>query len=271
VILVALVALPSAPAAARPETQTATSGNVTATVSYDRRDSRYRDVRLAVTRAGVLVHDDAVKPPCRGCPVILAYPPPRRSVAVRDLDRDSEPEVLLDLYTGGAHCCEFTEIRRFLPQGPAYARSVHEWGNVGYRLRDIGGDGLVELVSADDRFAFAFTSYADSGFPIRIWRFDDGRLRDLTRRFRREVGRDARRWQRAYRRSLRQRQDVRGVLAAYVADQYLLGRPSRGWAVIRRAHRRGRLRDPYGSDSPPSGRRYIRALRRFLRRTGYAR
>ena len=32
---------------------------------------------------------------------------------VVDLDADGEPEVLVDAYTGGAHCCALTEILRF--------------------------------------------------------------------------------------------------------------------------------------------------------------
>src|SRR5437879_464600 len=73
----------------------------------------------------------------------------------------------------------------------------------------------------------------------------------------------------SYRQDRRQRDfDVRGVLAAYVADQYLLGRPARGWALLRTALRRGELQrgvDPLW----PVGRAYVRKLRSFLARTGY--
>jgi hypothetical protein len=51
---------------------------------------------------------------------------------------------------------------------------------------------------------------------------------------------------------------VRGVLAAWLADQYLLGRGAAGWSVLRRAERRGEV-----------DRAYLRKLRSFLRRTGY--
>jgi len=51
--------------------------------------------------------------------------------------------------------------------------------------------GQPELVSQDDRFAYAFTSFALSYLPVRVWHFDHGRLVDVTRRFPAQVGRDA--------------------------------------------------------------------------------
>ena len=58
---------------------------------------------------------------------------------VVDLDADGEPEVLVDAYTGGAHCCALTEILRF--DGAAYAPAETTWGNFGYALKDLDGDG----------------------------------------------------------------------------------------------------------------------------------
>jgi hypothetical protein len=31
---------------------------------------------------------------------------------VRDLDGDGEPEVLVDFYWGGVHCCFYTDVYR---------------------------------------------------------------------------------------------------------------------------------------------------------------
>ena len=60
------------------------------------------------------------------------------------------------------------------------------------------------------------------------------------------------------------------VLAAYVATRYLLGHPSAGWQLVRRALRRGELDNRRGRyDFCPCGKRYPKRLRRFLRETGY--
>ena len=63
--------------------------------------------------------------------------------------------------------------------------------------------------------------------------------------------------------------DVRGVLAAWLADQCLLGRAEQGWARLEAIRKRG------GSARNPTsraGRRvgsYIRELRVFLRKFDY--
>jgi hypothetical protein len=59
-----------------------------------------------------------------------------------------------------------------------------------------------------------------------------------------------------------------GVLPAYLADQYLLGRGKAGWARVRAAVAR---RDwPSMVDARWKNRaRYLAAVRRFLDRTGY--
>ena len=120
---------------------------------------------------------------CHGCPVsgldVLAS---ARPVTVRDLDGDGEPEVLIDLFTGGAHCCFYTVILRY--DGGTYRGTVAFWGDPDYSLRaDLDRDGRPELVTADDRFAYAFTFYAASVLPIRIESYDHGTLTDVTSRF----------------------------------------------------------------------------------------
>jgi hypothetical protein len=64
--------------------------------------------------------------------------------------------------------------------------------------------------------------------------------------------------------------DVKPLLAPYVATTYLLGKPRVGWRLVRRALRRGELVNHRGRyDFCPCGDRYPTRLRRFLRRTGY--
>ena len=185
---------------------------------------------------------------------------------MRDLDGDGEPEVVVGLYTGGPHCCFYMAVYRYLPGMRALRATIGFWGNVGARLVDLGSDGRPEFWTADDRFAYAFTSFARSAFPIRILRFDHGRFVDVTRSFPSAVRRDAR-WLFAFYRSERSKRDgdVAGILPAWLADQYLLGRGAAGWSVLQRAVRRGELSK---RENPGT---YLRRVRAFLRRTGYIR
>src|SRR5207244_3839241 len=84
--------------------------------------------------------NDAV-PPAHAVPLYPAGYGQSRSVAVRDLDGDAEPEVVLDLYSGGAHCCYSTDIYRY--NGSGYSLGEHAWGDVGYRLADLHRDTQV--------------------------------------------------------------------------------------------------------------------------------
>ena len=64
--------------------------------------------------------------------------------------------------------------------------------------------------------------------------------------------------------------DLRGLLAAWVADEYRLGLADEAWKQIEVAYRRGELSAPRVDPLWPAGRKYISHLRAFLVKTGYA-
>jgi len=266
----------TASAATTPHIDVATAGDVRAQLSFARVDEvSVRDVRLTIVRAGVTLLDAALSTPPAGVSFDVPAPNERPPVHVRDLDGDGEPEVWVDLYSGGAHCCLSTRLFRYqaAPQpafaevvGPGDAKVLMDWGNGGYRPADLERDRRLEWLSHDDRFAYAFTSYAESVEPLQIWRLGPAGLVDVTREYGARVRRDLTSLRRLYLRSRRTR-DVRGVLAAYVAEAYLVGRSDDGWRLVRSAQRRRELGGSFG----PTGARYVRALRKFLVSTGYAR
>jgi hypothetical protein len=267
-----IVVMPSA-ASASVKTETVTRGAVKAVLTYDVGPGVFNvsGTHLAIMRSGVTALDTDVPEPCNGCGIMPAGSTggTAKSLQVADLDGDGEPEVLLDIYTGGAHCCVDTWIYRF--NGSSYTGTPAEWGDVGYTLKDLDGDGVPELRSADDRFAYAFTSYAESWFPPRVWQFRAGRLSDVTRRYPSLAKADAKRILRIYHGKNRRKLDLRGAVAAYVADQYLLGHGSRGWKLVRSAHRQGLLNGLGRGDPWARGARFDRVLRKFLRHNGYTR
>ena len=253
------------------QTQSASRRGTEAALSYRESHDVYRALHLRISRRGTTLLDAAPRRvhPC-ACPgdgPVVGQP--GGAVRVRDLDRDGEPEVLVDFYSGGAHCCFYTDVYRYVARSHAYRPTVGFWGDLYPKLEDLGLDGRPEFRTGDDRFAYVFSSFAASAFPIRILRFDHGRFVDVTRRFPKLVRRDAAELYARYRSGLRSAfPDVRGILAAWLADRYSLGRGPAGWRVLERAERRGELgRKP---DGWPIGRAYLRKLRAFLRRTGYA-
>jgi subtilisin-like proprotein convertase family protein len=243
---------------------------VAADLSYRETNGSYRDVRLAIRRHGRLAFDGPVAAVgCSGCALsglstILGDP-----LQLRDLDGDGEPEVLVDLFSGGAHCCWLTVFLRY--DGHGYRKTTHLWGDPSYRLRDLDGDGRPELVSADDRFAYEFTYYAASALPVQVWHFDHGALADVTSQYPALVRKDAATLWAEYLQTKNEKDaDVRGVLAAWLADEYRLGLADEGWQKLQAAYARGELSPPRVDPLWPAGKKYLSSLRAFLAKSGYA-
>jgi subtilisin-like proprotein convertase family protein len=252
------------------EHKRASRDGVLADLSFRESNLFYRDIRITIRRRGRVALSAPISLyACRSCfssglDAISSHP-----LKIADLDGDGEPEVLVDVYTGGAHCCFYTVFFRY--DGTTYRGNAHEWGNVGYRFADLDRDGVSELVSSDDRFAYAFTSFGGSVFPVQIWHYGGGKLRDVTSSYPSAVRSDARRiWSEYLAERKDPSSDVRGLLAAWLADEYRLGLGEQGWAAIRAAYARGELSAPRVDTLWPTGQKYLRALRSFLVKTGYA-
>jgi streptogramin lyase len=228
----------------------------------------FTDARVRISRRGKNVYAESV-PPRDGYTVVGDT----SSFAVQDLDGDGEPEVRLELNSNGAHCCTWSRLYRY--SRGTYRAVVHYWGDdaASPRIGDLNGDGRPEFRSVDARFAYAFASYAGSWMPIQIWSYRRGRFRDVTRRFPAQVRRDAARVWRFYLRHRRQRgETVRGALPAWAADEYLLGRGSVVWPTLEREAHAGYLDLPKDEAfvRPRKAQAYLRELRAFLRKLGYA-
>jgi hypothetical protein len=173
------------------------------------------------------------------------------ALSFRDLDGDGRDELLLDLFTGGAHCCF---VEQLLDVSTVPPRTLQkDFGDPGARVERLAGRVL--LVSADDSFAYRFTAYVASGLPIQVWEYRNGGLHDVTRSYPAQIGRDARSWWRAYVQERRRHGDVRGLLAAWAADRALLGQATAARRTLTRI-------------APAA---YVRELWRFLAHEGYVR
>ena len=226
-------------------------------------------IRVTIVRADGRRFAFSLRPLRPGYDVAPTFAnPDRKAIHIRRLDdRRGEPEVVVDLYWGGAHCCFYTVVFRYDAAARTYIRASHLWGDAPPRLRELGSDGLLEFVGGDERFAYAFTSFADSVFPIQIWKFAAGRFVDATRSFPAQIRASAKRHFAEYRSARHSDRSVRGILAAYLAERSLLGESRQGWAVLRAAAARGDLTHTY--DGPDTAAPYLARLKAFLARNGY--
>ena len=175
---------------------------------------------------------------------------------VRDLDGDREPEVIVNTYTGGAHCCTISSLYRYSPTENRYTETNRDWQHSGYRLEDLDHDGIPEWVSGDDRFA-RFASYAASGRPLQIWQYRQGDFIDVSRQFPQLIYENAHQLWQSYQEAKSQEHETKGMLAGYLAAKYLLGQGLDGWERVRQAYQAGDRQE------------FFQNLRRFLEETGY--
>jgi hypothetical protein len=269
-LAVSIAAAPAAAAAATPTTQTASSSGVTATFSFTvTSQNTYPTKTLTISRAGQVVYDQPVTSSYCGQGAVAqtycapgAPEPGYSSVHVLDLEHDGQPDVVLDLYTGGAHCCSVEQIFALDPGTGTYMVSQHDFGDPGERIVDLGHNGRYEFLTADDTFAYAFTAFAASGLPIKILTFAGGRFTDVTRQYPKLIAKDAAQYLKDFKRNL---SDGVGLIAAWAADEDNLGHTGLVSSTLNKELKAGNLR----AVDAPAGKRFIKALNKLLKKDGY--
>jgi hypothetical protein len=264
-------------AAAGPGAVTVTSGPVKATLTGDGSVSgttlgSTSALTLRIERAGAVGFDGPLRR-CRfGCSPTEPFGARFARLRVRDLDGDAEPEVVVERGDGFNPCCSLEVAILRLDRATGTYRELDRQFGSKFGVTQLDGGGPAELVGEDLRFYTRFApSLAGVFLPPQILHLlpVDG-FGDVTTRFPRRVTAHAR----AMRRLLRQtaaivdrrrrgnrdlaRIGLRPMLAAYAADQRLLGRRAVGNRRLAANVARKRV--------SPAFRRHVL---RFLRRRGY--
>jgi hypothetical protein len=79
-----------------------------------------------------------------------------------DIDRSGWPNVVIETYSGGAHCCFAAYVYDLAEDLVPIGLPASPGGNAGAEFVDLNGDGIFEVLTADDSFAYAYCSYAGS-------------------------------------------------------------------------------------------------------------
>lgn len=93
-----------------------------------------------------------------------------------DLNADGYPDVVVETYSGGAHCCFGTQVFSLRPTTVALILQKPE-SNAGGTFEDLNADGVSEFVTYDDSFAYQYCPYAAGVVVKAIMVYDPGQDR----------------------------------------------------------------------------------------------
>jgi len=251
-------------------TQTVRLRDVGVTYTYHGTPPLSSHSRLKITQGSDVVYDRAVT--SKWCadecsPSIIARD--RKVVHIVHLTRSGPPSVVLDLYSGGAHCCFVEQVYSLATNSPVVHKAEHNFGNPGVQLVKLTASDRYDFLSANNDFAYAFTDFAASGMPIEILSFSRGTFHNVTRSFPSLIRKDAAQWMKVFRsQASTHYQDSVGVIAAWAADEDMLGHSGAVAQFLAAQARAGHLNSAL-SPITPSDQKYVVALQRFLRKHGY--
>jgi hypothetical protein len=155
-------------------------------------------------------------------------------------NRAGDLYLMLESYTGGMHCCDHVQIAAPSPgRFELVDLGAYDGDRLAERPSDVDGDGVLDFVVSDDRFLYAFSSYAESVAPTQFLNIVGGKAVDVSARpgFRPRYERLMARLARSC--SPRRKDDAsNGACAAYVAAAARAGRFDAAWADMLQAYDR---------------------------------
>jgi hypothetical protein len=95
-----------------------------------------------------------------------------------DLNADGFPDLVVETYSGGAHCCFGTQVFSLRPTGATLILQKPE-SNAGGYFENLGTDKVSEFITYDDSFAYQYCPYAAGVLVKVIMAYDAGQDRYL--------------------------------------------------------------------------------------------
>ena len=83
-----------------------------------------------------------------------------------DLNADGYPDVVVETFTGGAHCCFGTQAFSMRPNEAVIILQKPE-SNAGGYFEDLNADGVSEFITYEDSFAYQYCPYA-AGVSVKV-------------------------------------------------------------------------------------------------------
>lgn len=143
------------------------------------------------------------------------------------------PSIMLESYSGGAHCCNQVTVAGNFGNGLAVTE-LGSWDgdNIDFPA-DVSGDGIADFIASDDSFLYEFAPYAVSRSPPEVINIIDGRpvnvsssaaFQAIYRKDMEKTGRDCQKNSDGFARN--------AACAAFVADAARVGEADQAWALM---------------------------------------
>jgi len=95
--------------------------------------------------------------------------------SIKDITGNGIPELFLDGYSGGAHCCTHNYIIEL--SNPISILFDMDTGDSGIEFKDLNNDGVMELVTREDVFAYWHSSFVGSPMPEVVLSLQNGKYK----------------------------------------------------------------------------------------------
>jgi hypothetical protein len=164
---------------------------------------------------------------------LVVEPDPRETIegwvpgTPLDLDKDGSEDLVLRIYSGGAHCCysyQIYSLGKFLKK--LADLKLLDCGEK-IKLQDLDGDGRWEISSCNAAFTyFKDIPYSESPFPPMVFGLENGKFVNEDKKFQKLFDDDIA----AQRKALQDRGYSDGDALQIVLDYFLSGRETEGWS-----------------------------------------
>ncbi|VXD24238.1 putative surface layer protein [Planktothrix serta PCC 8927] len=238
--------------------KTAKLGDVKAELLADS-DNTIQLMQIKISRKGDLVSEDVVSMATLAAPGVKTVKTGRvLDFKVLDLDNDKEPEILVDLLIDEDNNRKnyYSVIYRYSPIKKEYRDLQQKWGLTSYRLNTENAETPI-LIHYDQRFSQQFQVYTPEQLPLQIFQYQFGEFKDVTQQYSEFLEEHNTILLQEINKRRRLKQDLKAVLAAYLAQQYLLGQANTAWKTVEEMYQN------------PDRNQFFPQLRQWLKKTGY--
>jgi hypothetical protein len=183
-------------------------------------------------------------------------------ICIATFGPSGETVLLVGSYSGGSQCCSTIAAYPVLPHGIG-AAVVTPFTDLGPVSLERDGSYAL-LVTSDIDFAMSLGPYMFTQAPVMVLGFKGSRFVVATPQHRRLVAADAKTWWDGYLASVRQRPGGgpdAGYLAAWLADECVLGKGATAWGTIGMLFKEGKFETDAAGWGWPSGASYLSQLR----------